>query len=63
MITLTDAARSEKAKKAAKEILNIFEGFSFCDAQDAINSASGRLEYAMKEKVFRNAIQHPKDFE
>jgi hypothetical protein len=56
MITLTDAARSEKAKKAAKEILNILESFSFRDAQDAINSVSERLEYAMKEKVFHNAI-------
>lgn len=56
MITLTDAARSDKVKKAAKLILNILEDFSFCDAQDAINGASERLEYAMKENVFRNAI-------
>ena len=63
MITLTDAARSEKAKKAAKDILNILEGFSFCDVHDAINSASERLEYAMKEKVFHCSVQHSKDFE
>lgn len=54
MITLADAARSDKAKKAAKEILNIFEGFSFRDAQDAINSASERLDNAMKENAFHN---------
>jgi hypothetical protein len=56
MILLNDAARSNKAKKAAKLMLNILDGLSFQDAQDAINNATERLEHTMKENVFHDTV-------
>lgn len=43
---------SDKAKKAAAEILNIIDGLFIRDAQDAIAFASERFDHTIKEKIF-----------
>ena len=63
MSLLVSFSSSDKAKKAATEILNIIDGLSIHDAKDAIRLASESFDHTIKEKIFHSVIYVLKDLE